>query len=262
MTVGSPDGAVLAAAAAHGGEEAARLTYGHLRRLDDACAQLESLADTLCRDYLDNGGAAAANDDASPWTAYRQGLLALYNGDRIALAYEAAAVSESAKARADLDGHHLALQNLQYELLHIKQEIARHEAYASRYPDLQMVPVAQFRAEAPPALTSGLARFWDAPEATWTAEDRHALVLARLRWEEQSREKMVKQIRASEAEREALKRALRQQEAKLADIDQRVDKMASDAAVTQSLLADAAADAAAAAATGAAAASVRATPRA
>jgi len=87
-----------------------------------------------------------------------------------------------------IDEHHLELQNLFYEISHIKKEVNKCLEFRSLDEDINLVSVDEFYKNAPPEISR--------PEVTKT--DEHQQKLARLEWELKERQNMVGKIKALE----------------------------------------------------------------
>jgi len=83
-------------------------------------------------------------------------------------------------AKQKVDQFNLQLQNLRYEVLHLKKEVNRCINFWSADEDVNLIPVNDFYAEAPKDISK--------PEVT--KDDPHQLKLARLVWELKTRKKL------------------------------------------------------------------------
>ncbi|XP_008559444.1 THO complex subunit 5 homolog [Microplitis demolitor] len=78
-----------------------------------------------------------------------------------------------AEAKSGVDNRHLQLQNLLYEVMHLKKEVIKCFQFKSKDELIELVPEEEFYKEAPESVSQ--------PEIT--KEDPHKLRLARLEWE-------------------------------------------------------------------------------
>jgi len=86
----------------------------------------------------------------------------------------------TAAAKQKVDQFNLQLQNLRYEVLHLKKEVNRCINFWSADEDVNLIPVNDFYAEAPK----------DVSKPDVTKDDPHQLKLARLVWELKTRKKL------------------------------------------------------------------------
>ena len=84
------------------------------------------------------------------------------------------------QVKQKVDSMHLELQNLLYEVMHMKGEIEQCLNFTSKDEEIDLVPIEEFYAEAPPEVSK--------PEIT--KDDPHQQMLARLDWELQQRKKL------------------------------------------------------------------------
>uniref|UniRef100_A0A182QXG2 Uncharacterized protein n=1 Tax=Anopheles farauti TaxID=69004 RepID=A0A182QXG2_9DIPT len=84
------------------------------------------------------------------------------------------------KEKLRVDSNRLQLQNLLYEAEHLKREVQRCYMFKSQDEEIELVPVEEFYAHAPDAVSR--------PEQTKT--DEHARRIARLEWELQQRKEL------------------------------------------------------------------------
>lgn len=107
-----------------------------------------------------------------------------------------------------VDSFNLQLQNLLYEVLHLKKEVTKCVHFKSADEALQLIPEQQFFDEAPVEITK--------PEVTHT--DPHALKLARLQWELAKRKELSEEAERREVERDGLELGIRQREERLREL--------------------------------------------
>jgi len=93
------------------------------------------------------------------------------------------AKDDTNEVKSKVDGLHLRLQNLFYEVIHMKKEIEQCVNFTSRDEEIDLVPVEQFYQQAPEDITN---------EET-TRNDDHQLMLARLDWELKERQRLSSQ---------------------------------------------------------------------
>jgi len=84
------------------------------------------------------------------------------------------------EVKAKVDGMHLALQNLHYEILRMRKEIEKCMNFSSKDEEIDLVSVDKFYQEAPPEVSK--------PDAT--KKDPHKQMLARLAWELKTRKEL------------------------------------------------------------------------
>ncbi|XP_047120063.1 THO complex subunit 5 homolog [Schistocerca piceifrons] len=84
------------------------------------------------------------------------------------------------KAKQQLDSYHLQLQNLLYEILHVKKEVTKCLQFKSKDEEIELVSVEEFYKTAPESIT----------RLELTQNDMHQLKLARLEWELEQRKQL------------------------------------------------------------------------
>lgn len=87
------------------------------------------------------------------------------------------------QVKQKVDSMHLELQNLLYEVMHMKKEIEQCLNFTSKDEEIDLVPVEEFYSEAPPEVSK--------PDIT--KDNPHQQMLARLDWELQQRKKLASQ---------------------------------------------------------------------
>lgn len=113
------------------------------------------------------------------------------------------AKEKTQEVKKKVDGLHLDLQNLLYELMHVKKEIQKCMTFSSKDEEIDLVDVDKFYEEAPPSISQ--------PELT--KDNPHQQMLARLDWELKKRKELA-----------AAKDTLSSQKKKTeAEINQKVD---------------------------------------
>lgn len=90
------------------------------------------------------------------------------------------AKDDTNEVKSKVDGLHLRLQNLYYEVIHMKKEIEQCVNFTSRDEEIDLLPVDQFYQNAPAEVSK--------PDATRT--DSHQQMLARLDWELKERQRL------------------------------------------------------------------------
>jgi len=112
------------------------------------------------------------------------------------------------QSKQGVDSFNLQLQNLLYEVLHLKKEVTKCVHFKSADESLDLIPESQFFKEAP----SDIAK----PEVTKT--DPHALKLARLQWELARRKELSEDAERKEGDRDGLELSIRQREDRLREL--------------------------------------------
>ncbi|XP_065054549.1 THO complex subunit 5 homolog isoform X2 [Rhopilema esculentum] len=100
--------------------------------------------------------------------------------NRLSLIRSKNAKEKTQEMKQKVDALHLDLQNLFYEIMHMKKEIKKCTDFTSKDEEINLVDVEQFYKEAPPEIAK--------PEVT--KSDSHQLMLARLEWELDQRKKL------------------------------------------------------------------------
>uniref|UniRef100_A0A224Z0V2 THO complex subunit 5 n=1 Tax=Rhipicephalus zambeziensis TaxID=60191 RepID=A0A224Z0V2_9ACAR len=97
-----------------------------------------------------------------------------------------------------VDNFHLQLQNLTYEVMHLQKEVTKCMEFRSRDEEIDLVPVEEFRREAPAEVL----------KKDLTDADPHQLTLARLQWELVQRKELSQKLRGLESLREQYEREI------------------------------------------------------
>ncbi|XP_063225197.1 THO complex subunit 5 homolog [Bacillus rossius redtenbacheri] len=84
------------------------------------------------------------------------------------------------RVKQQVDSDHLQLQNLLYEIEHLKKEVTKCLQFKSKDEEIELVSEEEFYRDAPPALT----------RREVTEQDGHQLKLARLEWELEQRKQL------------------------------------------------------------------------
>lgn len=96
------------------------------------------------------------------------------------------------RVKQQVDSLHLQLQNLLYEILHLKKEVTKCLQFKSKDEEIELVSVEQFYKEAPESISR--------PDITQS--DTHQLKLARLEWELKQRKQLAALCHELQAEKE------------------------------------------------------------
>ena len=112
------------------------------------------------------------------------------------------------QSKQGVDSFNLQLQNLLYEVLHLKKEVTKCVHFKSADESLTLIPEEQFFKEAPEEISK--------PEVT--KSDPHAMKLARLQWELAKRKELSEEAEKEENERDGLEMAIRQREERLREL--------------------------------------------
>jgi len=129
-------------------------------------------------------------------------------------------------AKQNVDKFNLQLQNLLYEVLHLKKEVTKCINYKSADEAIDMIPEQDFYKEAPEETTR--------PEAT--KGDLHLQRLARLEWELATRKKLDEECQALDIERSRLSVEIREKEDKLEQLAPQLTSVLEAAKPVQSYL--------------------------
>jgi len=87
------------------------------------------------------------------------------------------------EAKQKVDSLHLQLQNLLYEVMHLKKEITKCLEFKSKHEEIELVSEEEFYRDAPKEIAK--------PDVT--KDDSHQLMLARLDWELEQRKRLAVQ---------------------------------------------------------------------
>jgi len=98
--------------------------------------------------------------------------------------------TNSAKQR--VDAFHLQLENMLYEVFHLRKEVGKCHEFKSKDEDIELVAIEEFYQEAPSNIS----------KVEVTKNDPHKLTLARLEWEFEQRKRLSEQCRSLEQSRE------------------------------------------------------------
>ncbi|KAI8390876.1 Fms-interacting protein-domain-containing protein [Radiomyces spectabilis] len=117
---------------------------------------------------------------------------------------------QTAEAKAAMDEAQLGLQNVLYEKRHILEEIVKCRDFRSVYQDIELVSLDDFRARAP-------AEYLD------QQDNPHALMINRLKFEQDERTTLKEQEEKLQAERQLLIKENRKAQEKLDRFDKLLD---------------------------------------
>jgi len=130
------------------------------------------------------------------------------------------------QAKQSVDSFNLQLQNLLYEVLHLKKEVTKCVNFKSADESLSLIPTEQFYDEAPSTVSR--------PDVTNT--DEHALRLARLQWELAKRRELGEEAEKREVERDRLDGVIRSKEDKLRELGPQLSSILSSTIPVQEYL--------------------------
>ncbi|XP_046648108.1 THO complex subunit 5 homolog [Daphnia pulicaria] len=108
-------------------------------------------------------------------------------------------------AKQRVDTFHLQLENLLYEVFHLKKEVDKCLEFKSKDEDIELVPVEEFYQEAPSSIS----------KMELTKSNQHKLTLARLEWEFEQRKRLSEQCRSLEQNREKASSEISQKQKQL-----------------------------------------------
>ncbi|XP_053558159.1 THO complex subunit 5 homolog isoform X2 [Bombina bombina] len=98
------------------------------------------------------------------------------------------------EAKQKVDAHHLQLQNLLYEVMHLQKEITKCLEFKSKHEEIELVSVEEFYKDAPPEIS----------KQDITFNDPHQQTLARLDWELEQRKRLAEKYKDSLASKEKI----------------------------------------------------------
>ncbi|KAK7073958.1 THO complex subunit 5 [Halocaridina rubra] len=119
----------------------------------------------------------------------------------------------TSEARQGVDGVTLQLQNLLYEVAHLKKEVRRCLDFQSADQEIDLVPLEQFYIEAPENIS----------RPTETVENPHEQRLARLQWELEQRRDQTQLFDRLTQEKEEIAETINEHERKLASLAPRIN---------------------------------------
>ncbi len=114
-----------------------------------------------------------------------------------------------------IDEYHLELQNLLYEISHLKKEINKCLEFRSLHEDINLVSIEEFFAKAPAEISN--------PEVTKNNE--HKLKLARLEWELLERQSMLERIKELENQIDLHEKQLQVKQNKLESLHPKLNQI-------------------------------------
>lgn len=118
-------------------------------------------------------------------------------------------------AKQRVDSFHLQLENLLYEVFHLKKEVDKCLEFKSKDEDIELVPVEEFYQEAPPSIS----------KTELTKSNQHKLTLARLEWEFEQRKRLSEQCRNLEQNREKASNEIAQKQKQLESLLPRLNSI-------------------------------------
>jgi len=130
------------------------------------------------------------------------------------------------QSKQSVDSFNLQLQNLLYEVLHLKKEVTKCVNFKSADENLSLISTEQFYEEAPTSISC--------PDVT--ENDEHALRLARLQWELSRREELSGEAERREVDRERLENVIRSKEDKLRELGPQLTSILSSTVPVQDYL--------------------------
>eukprot|EP00092_Neocalanus_flemingeri_P094704 GFUD01120435.1.p1 GENE.GFUD01120435.1~~GFUD01120435.1.p1 ORF type:complete len:711 (+),score=250.43 GFUD01120435.1:40-2172(+) len=130
------------------------------------------------------------------------------------------------QSKQSVDSFNLQLQNLLYEVLHLKKEVTKCVHFKSADESLSLIPTDKFYEEAPASVSC--------PDVTET--DEHALRLARLQWELARRRELGEEAEQRESERDRLDGVIRSKDDKLRELGPQLASILSSTVPVQDYL--------------------------
>ncbi|KAG8335818.1 THO complex subunit 5 [Homalodisca vitripennis] len=109
------------------------------------------------------------------------------------------------KAKQQADSCHLQLENLLYEILHLKKEVTKCLQFKSKDEEIDLVPLEEFYSQAPESISR--------PEVTKV--DTHQQQLARLEWELKQRKQLATLCQDLQAEKEKVASEINRKQSQL-----------------------------------------------
>ncbi|PNF43385.1 THO complex subunit 5-like protein [Cryptotermes secundus] len=116
------------------------------------------------------------------------------------------------REKQQVDSYHLQLQNLLYEILHLKKEVTKCLQFKSKDEEIDLVPVEEFYKEAPELLS----------RPNVTQNDSHQLKLARLEWELEQRKQLAVLCQKLQAEKETVAKEIQSKRERLENLTPRL----------------------------------------
>jgi THO complex subunit 5 len=116
------------------------------------------------------------------------------------------------REKQQVDSYHLQLQNLLYEILHLKKEVTKCLQFKSKDEEIDLVPVEEFYKEAPESLSR--------PDVT--QHDTHQLKLARLEWELEQRKQLAVMCQKLQAAKETVAKEIQSKRERLDNLTPRL----------------------------------------
>ncbi|XP_043218537.1 THO complex subunit 5 homolog [Amphibalanus amphitrite] len=135
-------------------------------------------------------------------------VLALKKINRLEKARLKAARENTHAAKQRVDTFHLTLQNLLYEIVHVRREINRCLEFRSQDEDISLVSEEEFYRDAPEEIS----------QPSSTREDEHRRHLARLDWELEQRRRLAADCRQLDTDKRRISQRIGQQRKRLSDL--------------------------------------------
>jgi THO complex subunit 5 len=149
------------------------------RETKKACDNLRQVMSAV-KDMKSNG--QQSNGDGMGAQRKMGGVLfaQLRQLNRLSNLYAKETRDKTQEKKLGVDDLHLQLQNLQYEVNHLRKEITNCLEFKSKHDDIELISEEEFYETAPDSISNpGVTRF-----------DDHKLMLARLEWEMKQREQL------------------------------------------------------------------------
>ncbi|XP_078523315.1 THO complex subunit 5 isoform X1 [Lissotriton helveticus] len=119
------------------------------------------------------------------------------------------------EVKQKVDAHHLQLQNLLYEVMHLQKEITKCLEFKSQHEEVELVSIEEFYREAPPEISK--------PQIT--LNEPHQQTLARLDWELEQRKRLAEKYKESLASREKILKAIEIKKEYLSSLQPRLNNI-------------------------------------
>ncbi|XP_037077223.1 THO complex subunit 5 homolog [Pollicipes pollicipes] len=135
-------------------------------------------------------------------------VLSLKKVNRLEKVRLKAARESTHAAKQRVDAFHLTLQNLLYEIVHVKREINRCLEFRSQDEDITLVSEEEFYRQAPETIS----------QLAVTRDDAHRRHLARLDWELEQRRGLAADCRQLDGDKKRISQRIGEQRRRLADL--------------------------------------------
>ncbi|XP_068085628.1 THO complex subunit 5 homolog [Anabrus simplex] len=116
------------------------------------------------------------------------------------------------RVKQQVDSYHLQLQNLLYEILHLKKEVTKCLQFKSKDEEIELVPEEEFFKNAPPHVS----------REEITRKNAHQLKLARLLWELEQRKELAALCHKLQAEKENVAKDIQTKRERLENLTPRL----------------------------------------